>query len=609
MKRCLTLLLALGCGASAQPPKKMINDTVADAAIETPLEADAAAPALPDAGFPADADNTDVQLSFPRRPSCTTAPPPVMNGDFEQTGAGVPGWQVETTGGATAAVDPISGFAGTAALSIRVPDDASGSGVYLHQALALAPYTGYQFRARIATGDMHPRGDGAFLFTATIRNGTRTFTIGPRKQDRTDLDYTTYSSDFATGPDGHVELELRTAGVGQYLVDQVSVACSDRAQRYGDDKLVLTMNDGDVQLATPASIDKVTASVEQMLAAFADLTGNSDPLTPKPSAYPLVAAVADAPGNPALWLNTVSASLWATPGYVPPGLASALARNFERPAWSFEDNLALLTVYYAAETLNLTTADEAARGKNARKAWEQWFTYYWKAGGCADGTGLAYKTILIRDQIGWDPFKKTFRYLAGLGAATPAARADRLKLFFDKLAEFSGMDVWAMFTPAERALIDARYGAPPLPAAKPLATLPATMTTVPLTAVQWESGTARDAPARLRLPNDCALTTAAGPADNALYAAPFSQYVYRLGKKWKRLAASYALYTGQTGAVTFTVRGDGRELLKTQPVTSTTPQPLDLDVSTVDRLELIVSDGGTRSTTDGAVWVNPRLSR
>ena len=231
-------------------------------------------------------------------------------------------------------------------------------------------------------------------------------------------------------------------------------------------------------------------------------------------------------------------------------------------------------------------------------------------GGCADGAGLVWKNVLLRDQIGWDPFKKTFRYFAGLAPADlPATRGDRLKRWFDKLGELSGMDAWATFSPLDRMLIDARYNAPALPAPKALGTLPVATTMIPLATAQWESATARDRPARLRQPNDCPAATAAGPADNALWAYPFSQYVFRPGKRWKRFSAGYALQAGQTGSVVFIVRGDGRELLRSPPVRDAMPRTVDVDVSTVDRLELIVTDAGDGSASDGALWVNPRLSR
>src|SRR5439155_20129184 len=256
----------------------------------------------------------------------------------------------------------------------------------------------------------------------------------------------------------------------------------------------------------------------QALGSFADLTGN--PFA-RPSAFPLLAAATESRGNPAVWSDAVSSALWSTPAYLPPGLGGALARNFDGPAWSFEDELYQLSVYYAAESKDLTLADEAGRGRNARRTLEQSYNASWKMGGCADGAGLVWKNVLLRDQIGWDPFKKTFRYFAGLAPADlPATRGDRLKRWFDKLGELSGMDAWATLSLLDRMLIDARYNAPALPAPKALGTLTVATTIIPLATAQWESATARDRPARLRQPNDCPAATAAGPADNALWAYP-----------------------------------------------------------------------------------------
>jgi hypothetical protein len=574
---------------------------------------DAAAPPAADAGpaLASDANQpvVDGALSFPRRPSCTMAPPPVVNGDFEQpaTDGTIPGWQIEATGTATAVWDPISGFAGTGALSVRVPDDASASAVVLRQTLMLQPLTGYSFRARVAGDNMRPRGEGFFLFQIVLHNGDRSYTIGPRKQDRTDIDYGVYSSDFATGPDGRVDLELRSAAAGHFLVDQISVACSDRSQRYSGRDLVLTVYDGHVQNATPANIDKVIASVEQALGAFADLTGQT---VVKPSAFPLVSAATEVRGNPALFGDTAAAALWSIDGYLPPSLTAALARDFDRPAWLFEDDLGQLAVYYAAETLNFTLGDEAARGMNARASFENSYQTNWQMGGCPDAGGFIYKNILLRDQIGWEPFKKTFRDFAALPPAqVPPTRAGKLQLWLDKLSASSGMDARAVFTAQDGALMDARYNAPVLPAMKPLGTIPLATLAVPLATVQWESATAGNRPSRVRLPNECAMMTASGPVDNGLNAFPLSQYVYRLGQRWKRLTAGYSLAAGQTGSVVFLVRGDGRELFKSPVVRDATPLAIDLDVSTVDRLELTTTDGGDGTVSDGALWSNPRLSR
>jgi hypothetical protein len=607
VRRLLWLALAAGCSGSA--PKKLVpREVEPDAGMVARSDAAQVGPAdaAPSVDVTADVA-TDGPPSFPRRPSCTMAPA-VINGEFEEpAGATIPGWQIEATGTATAQWDPISGYAGTGGLGVRVPDDASTSAVVVRQTLMLQPLTGYSLRARVAGDNMRPRGEGFYLFQIVVRNGDRTYTVGPHKQDRTDIDYAIYGSDFATGPDGRVDLELRSAAAGHYLVDQVSIACSDRAQRYMGSELTLTVYDNQVMSATPTGLEKAIGNVEQALGAFTDFTGQT---FAKPSAFPSVVAATEARGNPAIFGDQPSAALWSFPGYLPPSLTTALARDFDRPAWLFEDDLALLSVYFAAESKDLTLSDEMSRGKNARAPYEKSYQASWKMGGCPDGAGFVYKNILLRDQIGWEPFKKTFRDFAALPAAeVPPTRAAKLERWLSKLGEFSGMDVQSMFTAQDRALMEARYNPPALPAMKALAAIPPATLTVPLASVQWESATAANRPSRLRLPNDCAMLTGAGPAENGLNAYPFSQYVYRLGKRWKRLQTSYSLAAGQTGSVVFLVRGDGRELLKSVVVRDAMPRTADLDVSTVDRLELIVTDAGDGNLSDGALWTNPRLAR
>jgi hypothetical protein len=609
VKRLCCLVLALGCGSGAAPRRpQQPPDDEPDAAVIVrdagALEPDASAP---DVELVDDRDaSTDVVVTYPRHPSCTTAPPPVMNGDFELPGAGVPGWQLELTGAATAQTDPISGFAGTGGLVVRVPDDGVPGGAVLRQSLTLAPFTGYTVRARIGSGNMRPRGEGRFLVQVLVRNGERTYAIGPLKQDRTDLDYGTYSSEFPTGADGHVELEIRTFATGQFLLDQISVDCSERSQRFMGKDLVLGAYDSHVQAATPPNLEKVVGDLEKALGSFATLTGQT---VAKPSVFPSLAAVTEPRGNPSFFSDVVSATAWSLPGYVPPTMMSGLARNFDRPAWLFDDDFSGFTIYFAAETGGLTWGDESLRGRNARRPYETAYNADWKMGGCPSGAGLVWKNILVRDLIGWEPFQQAFRYFSALPAAqVPATRWERLQRWNDKLAELSGKDVWSVYTPLDRTVMMSRYAPPALPATRALATLPATTTTVPLVTVDWESAIARERPSRNRLPNDCPLMTAEGPVETGLHAYPYSQYVYRLGKRWKRLVTGYALRGSATSSVVFLIRGDGRELLRMLVADGMT-HSADLDVSTVDRLELVVTDAGTGTFLGPALWANPRLTR
>ena len=82
-----------------------------------------------------------------------------------------------------------------------------------------------------------------------------------------------------------------------------------------------------------------------------------------------------------------------------------------------------------------------------------------------------------------------------------------------------------------------------------------------------------------------------------------------LGKRWKRFDFSCGLNAGSTGSVVFVVRGDGRELYRSEVLRKGTLQSGSIDVSDVQTLELATEDGGDGVTSDHSVWFNPTLSR
>ncbi|MBQ1337420.1 MAG: NPCBM/NEW2 domain-containing protein, partial [Thermoguttaceae bacterium] len=63
------------------------------------------------------------------------------------------------------------------------------------------------------------------------------------------------------------------------------------------------------------------------------------------------------------------------------------------------------------------------------------------------------------------------------------------------------------------------------------------------------------------------------------------------------------------GSVVFVVRGDGRELFRSEVVADAALRSAELDVSGVTTLELITEDAGNGNTTDHSVWFQPTLFR
>ncbi|MBR4751627.1 MAG: NPCBM/NEW2 domain-containing protein [Thermoguttaceae bacterium] len=82
-----------------------------------------------------------------------------------------------------------------------------------------------------------------------------------------------------------------------------------------------------------------------------------------------------------------------------------------------------------------------------------------------------------------------------------------------------------------------------------------------------------------------------------------------LGKKWKTLRFGYGLEKGGSGSVVFVVRGDGKELFRSELITDHELHNETVDVSNVQTLELVVEDGGNGNTSDHSIWIKPTLLR
>jgi hypothetical protein len=97
--------------------------------------------------------------------------------------------------------------------------------------------------------------------------------------------------------------------------------------------------------------------------------------------------------------------------------------------------------------------------------------------------------------------------------------------------------------------------------------------------------------------------------ESGIYAHADSRYVFSLGKKWKEFDFEYGIQNGKSGSVVFVVRGDGKELFRSETVRSRAVHRKKLDVSGVDRLELTTETAGDGRTYDWGLWLNPQLSR
>lgn len=97
--------------------------------------------------------------------------------------------------------------------------------------------------------------------------------------------------------------------------------------------------------------------------------------------------------------------------------------------------------------------------------------------------------------------------------------------------------------------------------------------------------------------------------ESGIYAHAPSKHVIELNRVWKRLKSDFGLQDGGGGSIVFVVNGDGKELFRSELIKDHNVHKLDLDVSTVSKLELIVEDGGDGTNSDWGVWLAPQLNR
>lgn len=96
---------------------------------------------------------------------------------------------------------------------------------------------------------------------------------------------------------------------------------------------------------------------------------------------------------------------------------------------------------------------------------------------------------------------------------------------------------------------------------------------------------------------------------DGLWAHAKALYRFDLGGRWRRFRAWYGLHDISRGSVVFVIRGDKRELFRSEVVRDHRARPVEVDVRGVRQLELIVEDAGDGITSDWGIWGEPVLER
>jgi len=137
---------------------------------------------------------------------------------------------------------------------------------------------------------------------------------------------------------------------------------------------------------------------------------------------------------------------------------------------------------------------------------------------------------------------------------------------------------------------------------------------LPLSSVNWESASVGwQEPTRDCAPNEekprRPLESSERFHETGLWAHADSSYVYNLDGKWKRFTSGYGLQNLVEGSVVFVVKCDGEERFRSPVIKDWAEGRVEVDLTGVDRLELIVEDGGDGDWGDLGLWFSPRLTR
>jgi len=134
---------------------------------------------------------------------------------------------------------------------------------------------------------------------------------------------------------------------------------------------------------------------------------------------------------------------------------------------------------------------------------------------------------------------------------------------------------------------------------------------IALSAAAWESAAVGwGKPARnRRADGGYVLESGQDVHATGLYAHAASRYVYKLGGEWKKLETGYGLQNWAPGSVVFVVKGDGRELFRSDVMRDWAEGHASIEIAGVDTLELIAEPANDGTYADCAIWFSPRLSR
>jgi hypothetical protein len=188
-----------------------------------------------------------------------------------------------------------------------------------------------------------------------------------------------------------------------------------------------------------------------------------------------------------------------------------------------------------------------------------------------------------------------------------AIRADDRREADRLVAALADQDASDELKSLAKELVATQFNPPKLVS---VADIPADAKTFPLSEVQpTDSSVGWMRPAYNRLPNsDRVIVSNGRPYVHGIYAHAPARHVYEIGSQWKRLSGEAGMQDGNGGKVVFVLRSGEKELWRSKSIQTGETARFDVPIKGVERLELVVENGGDGNGGDWGVWLNPVLS-
>jgi hypothetical protein len=391
----------------------------------------------------------------------------LVNGDFESGSGSTPdGWLVESA----RVPDPLYQWDNGAdchngrCVSIAIDTSAPNDGRWI-QALRLTPTAPLNLTGWIKGSNIVAQTPDMTLGANVCENGTWTHSDAPMGT----FGYKQVSVTFESDSTGEVTAGARlgfwnSVVAGRAWFDDLLLTSDDFSARSGD-HITLVLEQDSLLTIPPKDIDRWLKHLDEAYVAYQDLVG-SPPFSGEKirilsvRQFPGGWAVA---GQPVQWMKQYIGDQlravrlhddWSF------GIVHEIGHNFDldyRWVWEAEMS-ANLKLYYVVSTLGGRVGQQGPGGDTfydgaGLKNFYQWL--HDKNGSALVWDSITYRFIVISETIGWDPFKKTYRYFNTLKPSelpdpnSSTARLDRFQLFVQKLTDFSGTDVRGLFALGE----------------------------------------------------------------------------------------------------------------------------------------------------------------